>query len=95
MNFIPPFGHSEGQHINRPPICNVQYYSLWKVIMEDFLQEEYNELRTYVIDGQKIPMIKDVKVKYIANPKDQYDEANYNMVSKNAKAKCIFVWTWT
>ena len=40
MNSAPPLGHGQGQHINRPPLFNGEYYSWWKTRMEDFIQAE-------------------------------------------------------
>ena len=44
MNSAPPLGHGQGQHINRPPLFNGEYYSWWKTRMEDFIQAEDYEL---------------------------------------------------
>ncbi|KAG5600941.1 hypothetical protein H5410_032311 [Solanum commersonii] len=42
-----------------------------------------------VIDGPLIPMMKDDEGKVIPKPKAQYEEVDYRMLAKNAKAKCI------
>lgn len=37
-------------------------------------------------------MMKDDEAKVISNPKEQYGEADYGMLTKNAKAKHILVY---
>jgi len=59
--------------------------------MEDFIQAHYYELWMRVTDGPLIPMMKDDEGKVIPKPKAQYGEADYRMLAKNAKAKCILV----
>lgn len=46
----------------------------------------------WVTDGPIIPMMKDDEAKVISNPKEQYGEADYGMLTKNAKAKHILVY---
>ncbi|KAH0715005.1 hypothetical protein KY284_007910 [Solanum tuberosum] len=91
MNYAPPLEYGQGQHIKRPTLFNRQYYSWWKTRMEDFIQVEDYELLVRVTDGPLMPTIKDSEGKYIPKPKSQYAEADYKMLGKNAKAKCILV----
>ncbi|KAH0712161.1 hypothetical protein KY289_008120 [Solanum tuberosum] len=91
MNYAPPLEYGQGQHINRPPLFNRQYYSCLKTRMEDFIQAEDYELSMRVTDGPLMPTIKDSEGKDIPKPKSQYGEADYKMLGKNPKAKCILV----
>ena len=91
MSSAPPLGHGKGQHINRPPLFNGQYYSWWKARMEDFIQAEDYELWVRITKGPLIPTITDSEGNKIPKPADTYNEADYMMLGKNAKAKCILV----
>ena len=91
MNFVPSLGHGQGQHFNRPPLFNGEYYSWWKTRMEDFIQAENYELWVRITNGPLIPTNTDSKGKKVPKPTENYGEADYKMLGKNAKAKCILV----
>ncbi|KAH0688872.1 hypothetical protein KY289_016230 [Solanum tuberosum] len=91
MSSALPLGHGQGQHINRPALFNGQYYSWWKTKMEDFIQAEDYELWVRIIDGPLTPTVKDSEGNNVPKPKEQYGEADYKMLGKNALAKCILV----
>ena len=91
MSSAPPLRHDKGQHINRPPLLNGQYYSWWKARMEDFIQAEDYELWVRITLGPQIPTTTDSEGNKIPKPTDTYNEAVYKMLGKNAKAKCILV----
>ena len=91
MSSTPPLGHGKGQHINRPPLFNGQYYSWWKARMEDFIQAEDYELWVRINKGPLIPTITDSEGNKIPKPADTYNEADYKILGKNEKAKCILV----
>ena len=91
VNFAPPLGHGQGQHINRPPLFNGEYYSWWKTRMEDFIQAEDYELWVRITNGPLIPTITDSEGNKVPKPTEKSGEADYKMLGKNAKAKCILV----
>ena len=91
MSSAPPLGHGKGQHINRPLLFNGQYYSWWKARMEDFIQAEDYELWARITKGPLIPTITDSEGNKVPKPADTYNEADYKMLGKNAKSKCMLV----
>ena len=91
MNSAPPLGYSEGQNINRPPLFNGQYYSWWKARMEVFIQAEDYELWNIITDGPEYPTYKDAENNDVPKEKSEYNEADYKMLEKNAKAKFILI----
>jgi len=63
----------------------------WKTRMEDVIHAKDYELWVRIIDGPLIPTVKDSEGKNVPKSKENYREANYKMLGKNAKAKCILV----
>lgn len=59
--------------------------------MKDFLQVVDYELWNRIIDGPQYLMKKDNKNKDVQKEKNEYNEADYKMLGKNAKAKYILV----
>ncbi|KAG5632092.1 hypothetical protein H5410_003809 [Solanum commersonii] len=91
MNFAPPLGYREGQDINTPPLFNGQYYSWWKARMEVFIQADDYELWNKVIDGPEYPTKKDSENNDVQKEKSEYEEVDFHILGKNAKAKFILI----
>ena len=68
MNSTPPIAHGQGQHINRTPLFNGEYYSQWKTRMEDFIQAEDYELWVRITNGPLIPTITDSESNKVPKP---------------------------
>ncbi|KAH0720707.1 hypothetical protein KY284_005737 [Solanum tuberosum] len=91
MNSAPPLGYCEGQDINKPPLFNGQYCSWWKAMMETFIQAEDYELWNIIIDGPEYPTKKDAENNDVQKEKSEYEEADFKILEKNAKAKFILI----
>ena len=76
MNFVPSLGHGQGQHFNRPPLFNGEYYSWWKTRMEDFIQAEDYELWVRITNGPLIPTITDSEWNNVPKPTEKYVQAD-------------------
>ena len=57
--------------------------------MEDFIQVEDYELCARITNGLLTPTIIDGEGNKVPKPTEKYGEADYKMLWKNAKAKCI------
>ena len=91
MNSASPVGHGQGQHIDRIPLFNGEYYYWWTTRMEDFIQAKDYELWVRITYGPLTPILTDSEGNKVHQPTDKNDDADYKIVEKNAKAKGIFV----